>query len=70
KPKHTHTSTVLWACSPQRNMAPQTKTQAHPYVNRAVGLQPAAAHGPANENPSTTPGILCPLATLLSTWQG
>jgi hypothetical protein len=48
-PKHTHTSTVLWACSPQRHITPHTKTQAYAYVN----FQPAAAHHPAYENPST-----------------
>ncbi|MGI5924237.1 MAG: hypothetical protein ACOX9E_09860, partial [Lentisphaeria bacterium] len=40
---------VLRACSPQRNITPQTKPQAHAGANRAVGLQPAAEHHPANE---------------------
>jgi hypothetical protein len=52
-PKHTHTPNVLWACSPQRNTTPQTNPQAHTYAERAVGLQPAAEHDPANETPST-----------------
>ncbi|MGI5923262.1 MAG: hypothetical protein ACOX9E_04910, partial [Lentisphaeria bacterium] len=30
------------------------KTQAHAGANRAVGLQPAAAHDPANEKPKHT----------------
>jgi hypothetical protein len=53
KTKHTHTPTVLWACSPQRHMTPHTQTQAHAYAKRAAGLQPAAAHDPAYANPST-----------------
>jgi hypothetical protein len=39
--------------SPQRHITPQTPTLAHPGANRAVGLQPAAAHHPANAYPST-----------------
>jgi hypothetical protein len=48
QPTSPHLLTVLWACSPQRHIIPQTKTQAHAYADRAAGYQPAASHHPAN----------------------